>query len=156
MSNPHSPIIRPPLVPIYGSMYISASALTTIAAQDTPIKASGTTTAGATLKNMTHTTGRMTYIGAPKLPILVCASLSLTSVGNGKLLAFHIAKNGVVIAASEQQRKAAAGGDVGNVSLTVEVELSTDDYVELWIENKTDSTDATINLMNMSIEGLPE
>lgn len=155
MTNPHSPISRPPMPAIYGSMYISSSAETTIGAQNTPVKAAGTTTAGVTIKSMAHSVGRLTYTGAPTLPVLVCISLSLISAGNNKVLAFHIAKNGSVIASSEQHRKAATGGDVGSVSLTVEVELSTDDYIELWVENKTDAVNMTVEFMNMSIEGLP-
>lgn len=144
------------LVPGYGSMYISSSAETTIALVNTPVKVAGTTTAGAKLRDITHTNGRLTYTGAPIRAFIIDVALSLIVAANNKVMAIYIAKNGTPVAASEQHRKAGTGADVGNASMVVEVELNTDDYIEVFIENTTDDTNATIEHMNVVARGLVE
>ncbi len=144
------------LIPGYSSMYISSSAETSIAGVNTPVKVAGTTTEGAKLRDFTHTNGRLTYTGAPIRAFIITAALSFTVAANSKVIAFHIAKNGTPIAASEQHRKAGIGADVGSTTVLVEVELNTDDYVELFVENTTDDTNATVLFMNMELRGLVE
>ncbi len=144
------------LVPAYGSMYISTAIETSIATISTPVKALGTTTAGVALRDFTHAANRLTYTGVPDRAFIITVSLSLTAVANDQVLAFHIAKNGAVLAASEIQRKAAKGADVGAASVVVEVELATNDYVELWVENTSGNTDLTVEFMNFEIRGILE
>lgn len=142
------------LVPPYGSMYISTATETSISTQNTPVKALGTTTAGDALRDFTHTANRLTYTGVPDREFIVIVALSLTAAQNNQILAFHLAKNGSVIAASEIQRKAAIGNDIGAASVMVEIDLSQNDYIELWVENKSGDTNLTIELMNLEIRGL--
>ncbi len=142
------------LVPAYGSMYISTAIETVVAAQDTPLKALGTTTAGDALHHFTHAANRLTYTGAPNEEFIVNIALSLTAAQNNQELAFHIAKNGSVIAASEIHRKAAVGGDIGAASVMVEIDMATNDYVELWVENKSSDTNLTIEFMNFEVRGI--
>jgi hypothetical protein len=142
------------LVPAYGSMYVSTAIETAVAAQNTPLKALGTTTAGDALHHFTHAANRLTYTGTPDRDFTITVALSLTAAQNNQVLAFHIAKNGAVIAASEIQRKAATGADIGAASVMVEIDLSTNDYVELWVENKSADTNLTIEFMNFEIGGI--
>ena len=142
------------LVAAYGSMYVSTAIETAVAAQNTPLKALGTTTAGDALHHFTHAANRLTYTGTPDQEFIVSAALSLTAAQNDQVLAFHIAKNGAVIAASEIQRKAAKGADVGAATVMVEIDLSTNDYIELWVENKSSDANLTIEFMNLEIRGV--
>lgn len=142
------------LVPPYGSMYISTATETSVSTQNTPLKALGTTTAGDALRDFTHAANRLTYTGAPDREFMVTAALSLSAAQNNQILAFHIAKNGSVVVASEIHRKAAIGADIGAASVMVEVPLSKNDYVELWVENKSGTTNLTIEFMNFEIRGL--
>lgn len=144
------------LAPAYGSMYVSSAAETTISGVDTPTKAAGTTTAGVKLRDFTHANNRLTYTGVPTRAFIISLSATITSASSNQSLAFHIAKTGSVAVASLQRRKIATGSDEGSVSVMVELELATNDYVEFFVENKTGSGNITVELMNLEVRSLIE
>ncbi len=73
------------LVPAYGSMYISTAIETVVAAQNTPLKALGTTTAGDALRDFTHAANRLTYTGVPDREFTVIVAISLTAAAMHRL-----------------------------------------------------------------------
>lgn len=123
------------------------SAVTDIATGGTYVKVAGTTTAG-NLVDFTHTNGRLTYQG-PKRWFNVLAVTTVIDGLAGNTAHLRIAKNGTAIAASEQQRKIVQAGDIGNMSCEVDVELTSDDYVELYVTTNVGQDDEDFTAVNM-------
>lgn len=143
--------------PAEGGMYISTSAETTISAVDTPTLITGTYTAVSGLHDFTvSAAGRVTYTGTNDRFVEVMCSISFTSASNNVIVAAHIAKNGTVVAQSEQQHKVGTGSDVGLMTFMAEIEMSTNDYVEPFIENKTGSGNLTAEFLNCGVIGFIE
>jgi len=94
---------------------------------------------------------RLTYTGTKTKAFKYTCSLSLTAAANNKTFNFYLAKNGAILPESKQITKIASGADVRGVSLSGIVYLSTNDYIEVWIENTSDDTDVTIEALNLSI-----
>jgi hypothetical protein len=124
--------------PSYGQIYVSASALTTISAINTPTKIAGTYTANL-LKDFTHATGRMTYTGtATKTFLITFHSYITTSTSNSYNIT--LAKNGTSIADPHMQFTQVQNRLPSHSTM---VSLATNDYIEAFVENKSADTDIT-------------
>lgn len=136
-------------------MHINVAAETIIATIDTFVKAAGTTTLLTShLMDMpVDNRLRNTNSVAARHFNVIC-SLSFTTASNNKLVKFRLAKNGVTEAASEIRNQSATGADEGTVTLTTHLELSQNDYVELFVANGTDSTNITIERMTIIAQGI--
>lgn len=144
------------LVPGLGTIYISTPTETTVAAANTPLKAAGTTTLLATAQNFTMpANNRLTYTGTPDVLANVSISISMTAAANNKVVTMYVAENGTPVAASAVERKVGTGADVGALSVQYALTLSTNDYVELFVENNTDDTNLTIENMVMQVTTAP-
>jgi|APSaa5957512535_1039671.scaffolds.fasta_scaffold97601_2 hypothetical protein len=138
----------------YGGYYISSASATTIAAVDTPVKVAGTTTAFGSLNGFTMPTdNRMLNAGTGTRICQVQAAISFTSANNNKVYGFMIAKNGTVEANSEVQHKVGTAADVQGLTIAWQVSLDATDYLEVWVQNRTDGDNPTITLMTVSVEG---
>jgi len=125
----------------YGQVTIHGnSTATAIAATNTPVLVAGTWVVGS-VSNFTATTGgRLTYTGAPDYTAGIVVSVTLKpATANNQTLIAHIAKNGTVISEAKISRIVDAASSA-NVSLSYNVALSTNDYVELYVSNGS-STD---------------
>lgn len=140
-----------------GEMYITASAETTIDAQNTPKLAAGTYAAGPdlTAKGWTvSAAGRLTYTGTENIFAHIAASFSMTAAGNNKLLSVYVAKNGTVLTASRMRRLVGTGADEGTGAVHAACDMVTDDYLEFYVENNTDAVNMTLTLGNMFAMGM--
>lgn len=139
-----------------GSYYLTASSETVISTVNTPVKFAGTTTATGLLRTSTDggINNRIKYLGNKTRYFSYTASLSVIgqSNQNNKVHNYYIAKNGTVVAASKQTRKIGTASDVGSISLSGLISLSTGDYLEIWIGNETDSSNITALSMSMVIK----
>ncbi len=135
-----------------GHVYITTPILTIISASNTPVKVLGTTTIANTFRFTSTVDNRLTYDGTKVRVFEVSASLSMTSPVNGKRYSFCIAKNGVALPGTNQQRKIANGGDIGALTITGTVELAPSDYVEIWVSNNNTAHDITIVNMSLSVK----
>lgn len=134
------------------TMYMQGNATATdIITVATPIKIAGTTIAGANNQRFDHATNKLTYTGARTRDFFVSVTATLTAGGSNDEYGFYIAKNGVEINESEQYVTANTAGRVESVALQAIIELSTTDYVEVFMENITDNSDGTISFMNAII-----
>jgi len=97
------------------------------------------------------TNNRLKYIGTKTRIFSVVISASITSSTNSQTLSLYIAKMGSVINSSRIQRKMGNGLDMGAASVSCTVELSTGQYVELWVANNESGKNATIESMNFRI-----
>lgn len=135
-------------------MYVSSAVETVIAAVDTPVKALGTTTlvtSPAAVDFTMPANNRLTYGGDSARTFFATAAISAIAAGNNKLLAFYLAKNGVVIPDSELRRFVGTGADEGAITIQALVSMTPTDYLELWVENQTDNVNLTVNKMSFVV-----
>ena len=124
-----------PATSLYGEYYFSTPAETTMSAA-TPVKASGTTTAGDT-NGFTHTTNRLTYNGLATKVFSVDCDISISKEsGSTTEMVLSIAKDGTVIADSEIKRDV-SGTTIGALGTHALVTFATDSYIEIWLESDT-------------------
>ncbi|GAH05979.1 unnamed protein product [marine sediment metagenome] len=121
----------------YGSCYFSTPASTTLSA-GTPVKAAGTTTT-MQLGDFTHSgSNRLTYTGVTARVFNVAFAGSVTKGSGGSTLAeMYLYKNGTLIPGADVLRLIANASDEGAAAVMCQVSLTTNDYVELWIETDT-------------------
>lgn len=106
------------------------------------------TTSLVTPKNFTVDPNRFTKEGNGN-PLFVTATLVVTGATNDRL-AFYFAKNGEIIDSSKGIVRIAApgGGDLRQVVIQDLIEMNADDYLEVWAQNETDSSDFTLLFAN--------
>jgi|GEM_PF-1187685 len=137
-----------------GNFYVSSTATTVISTVNTPYKVAGTTTANNLFRVTSPLNNRLTYTGrkSKKFQVICSLTATFTSAVSNKFFTFYIAKNGTVLTESKQKVKLINNTDQAPLTLSCTVELSTNDYVELWVANNTDGTDIIIQSMNMAIK----
>jgi hypothetical protein len=126
---------------------------TTISTVDTPVKVLGTSTANSINQKFTHTDNRLTYVGALIRDFQVTATLSLTS-GNNNIIGVYVAKNGVVITSSEMYSTTSSGGRAESITCQTILELNQNDYIEIFVENSTGTTNITVEYLNVICKSL--
>ena len=137
--------------PYLVEQYVSTPAATTLAV-NTWTKAAGTTTASVTDSDFDLTTNnRIVYNGSNNIIVHGFASFSVTAATNNKTFEFGVAKNGTIVSSSTMRRKIATGADVGTGALHFMLTMSRTDYFEFFIRNITDSTNATVQLLNCGL-----
>ena len=130
---------RDALVSIRGS-----ATNTTISVAGTPVKAAGTWTVGQQSHFTGDTTGRVTYNGEKTIRLPVTAFVSLQpSSGTNKDLRVYIAKNGAVITNTGLKRRTDAT-NAGVITTGWQIDFSTNDYVEIWVANDTDTVSVNV------------
>lgn len=117
---------------------------TIISAVDTPTLVVGTWVIEEESQFTGTTGGRLTYNDARNISIDIDVSISVEPAsGNGKVIRAYVAKNGTEITSSGQS-STADNGKAGNISLSWRVDTATNDFYEIFVENKTDAIDITV------------
>ena len=124
---------------------------TTIASTGVAVKASGTTTSASVTQKFTNTDNRATYIGSFVRYFKVTATLSVTS-GNNHQVGVYIAKNGTLINESEVYGTTSGTGRAENIVVQTLVQLQENDYIEIFVENETSTTNVTVTDLNVIIQ----
>ena len=116
---------------------------TTITTQDVPVLTAGTWVVESTSFFTGTTAGRLTYVGEKDLavPVDIVATV-ISASGTNKDITVYLALNGSVIANSGKTNRVGAT-DPASVTALWQLTVSTNDYLEAWVENNTD----TINLV---------
>jgi hypothetical protein len=135
-----------------GGYYLTTAIQTVITTINTPVKIAGTTTALALNERFTATTNRLTYTGLIPTTGSVLGTFTVDS-GNNVSLTFYIAKNGVVLPESVSILRVANGADTRNGTVSSLVGLVTGDFVEIWVENDTNTDDLTCLSLNLNCIG---
>ena len=132
------------LQPQYGSSFFTNNTTETdVITAGVYIPIIGVAGTDASSSDITVANGRMTYTGAEPRHFFTVGNLSMTAASNGKVIALKFAKNGVVMGAPVE-RYISNGSDIGAAGLTCDVTLDTNDYLEIWGTNLTDTTNFTI------------
>lgn len=126
---------------------------TIISTVNTPVKATITTTPAVQNQRFTHENNRLTYVGTITQPFEMTAVMSFISSNNRKIGALF-AKNGTVIPESEFYAFTDGGGRSVNDSLHWVEVLEEGDYIELWIENESNTNNVTLTDLMMVIKPL--
>jgi hypothetical protein len=138
-----------------GNYYMSANAtVTTITTIATPVKVLGTTTANAINQKFTHSNNRLTYVGELQKDFEIQAVASFTGGGQNKEIGLYVAKNGAVLSDSEMYATTDGNNKAQSISIQTITELSNTDYIEIWVENNSDTTDVTVEFLNVICKSL--
>ncbi len=123
---------------------LTANATNTVLAVGVPSLVAGTWVAERESHFTTSTAGRLTYNGERDVTTPVDVVLNLNPVsGTSKVIRAYIALNGTVIANSGKSIKI-DNGDPLAIPLLWQLTLTTTDYLEVFIENETDSVDVLV------------
>lgn len=132
--------------------YMNGNATTTtITTAGVAVKVAGATTSASMTAKFTNTNNRATYTGSVTRTFKVFATMSLSS-GNNQKIGCYIAKNGTIIPESETYSDTTGNGDLFNAGIQALVQLATDDYIEIFVENDTATTNILVTDLNVIIE----
>ena len=131
---------------------VNNATLTDIVTQNVAVKIAGTTTPGALAQKFTFTDNRATYVGAITRDFKVSAVLTVVAATSNKQIGLYIRKTNTLVTESEQYVTTNANSRAEAITIQSFVNLSTNDYIEIWVENDTDNTDVTISFLNVIIE----
>jgi len=133
--------------------YMAGNATPTVVAViNTYYKILGTTSSGTYVEKFTLTSNKALYSGVIEGLYKVSAMISLTS-GNTNVISARIAKNGVTSAQSTSKTTTSGIGKSENIGCFDLVNLTTNDYVEVFIANDT-LNDITVTELTVIIERL--
>ena len=137
----------------HGEYYFSTP-VTTVLTSNTPVKALGTTTPRL-LHGFSHANNRLIYDGIGGHDFLVTASLSVAQAATGATLcSILVAKNGVVEPGLEIRQKLANSSDEVAMAITGSVQLTTNDYIEMWLKSTTgDNVSIQLGIISITDEG---
>lgn len=125
---------------------------TTISTASTPVLIAGTWTEEEKSQFTTTAAGRITYIGVKDITVAVSIATSIEAVsGSNKDITVYLALNGTEISNSGSPNRVSAN-DPKNTSVMWELDLVTDDFVEIFIENTTDTVNLTVNKASMRVD----
>lgn len=123
---------------------------TTIAAVSTPVLVSGAWNVISTHQMTATAAGRLTYTPTIDGTVTVTAKASILMASSGeKVVSAFLAKNGVVIAANGSAT--ATDTDAAQIDIPWELELGTNDYLELWVSNTSDAVNLIVSDASLRI-----
>lgn len=139
----------------YSHIYmISNATSTTISVSGTYTKVLGTTSINVNQNFTNSTSNKSIYTGTDTKDFIATGLLSLTS-GNNKDIAVKLAKNGTVLDHTLQQVTTDGSGKFTNLTLKdLLIDLATNDYLEVFITNLTDTTAITVEDLTFIITPL--
>ncbi len=129
----------------FSFQYMTANATaTSLPVANTYYKIAGTTTT-VNAKKFTASSNRITYIGRTDIVGKVNIIMGAKAPSNNSDFSIVVAKNGVVIPAPLASIAAASNNQSFQINFITELDLSTNDYVEVFIKsNNSNSTSLTV------------
>lgn len=98
-------------------------------------------------------TGRITYTGVPTRTFIGIGSFSVSTSTPDTTVTIVLYKNGVEVPGTRLERKLSTSGDIGAITGNAIVEMSTNDYFEVWaFASKT--TNVTFGNFQLSFLGV--
>jgi hypothetical protein len=142
--------VAPRIPTVKSSIFIEDNATATEVTQNVAAKVAGTFLAGPMCMACSYNGNRITYIGARPTRVMANASVDVNSEPNQTFLV-ELRRNGLPVDGSRVKVRRFTA--IANGALTVMIDLTTGDFVELWITNTTSGAnptvvDATFALMN--------
>lgn len=136
-----------------GLTYISTAGTQTIATGGTfeKLYEGAMAYTGNHLHNFTQSNGRLTYTGVPEIHFTISCNLSVESGETAQIVAFRIAKNGTTIAGTNMTREFTNQNKDSCVGLNWLIELSTNDYIEIYGTSDTNGDVFDINNLTLTV-----
>lgn len=126
-----------------------------IATQNVFEKVLGTTTASTINQKFDHTSNRLTYTGGLARSFKITAAVSANSVTTAQAtILVRIAKNGITITESESQATTSAINRNENFFSQAIVEMTTNDFIEMFISNTSSALNLLATELNVVVEAL--
>ncbi len=135
-----------------GNLYLTSATVTNFSGANISTKVLCTTSAVGLFRVSAPTNNRLVYTGTKTRRFVVTASVSLTAQSANKYFSFYIFKNGIKMPESEQAMRLSTGVDKGSLTLTCTAQLSTNDLIEIWAANTSDSSSMTVETLNLTIK----
>lgn len=137
------------LVPSFGGVYVAGnSTATSIVSANTDYVTNWNSSGAQTNARQftVSTAGRLTYSGTVNIHCHVACTISFSvSVAASKEVQFKIYKNGSTEVAGSLTTVDTNGATVTlSTAIHCDVGLSTNDYLEVWVSNETDTTNVTL------------
>lgn len=143
-----------PMTVSFAEMYMNNNSTdTVIATSSTMTKIAGTTTKGEASTDFTHADNKLTYTGTKtkKFKVTITTTTKRATGTGDKLGRFTIFKNDV-----EETKTLIGNKSIGALIETTfqgVIEMVTNDYIEMFVENVTDAEDFTVkNMMVIAVE----
>lgn len=139
--------------PARGGSYISTAGTQTIGTGGTFEKLYEGTMAytACCLHDFTESNGRLTYTGTLTINMAINCNLSGESGEAAQIVQFRLAKNGTTIAGTNMTREFTTQNKDGCVGLNWLLEMSTNDYIEVFGTSDTNGDTFDINNLTLSI-----
>ena len=118
-----------------------------------PSKALATSTANPINQRFSHSNNRLTYTSEIAGTFYVSATASLIS-GNNLQCSVFIYKNGLALEGGVSNITTNGSGRAESVAVQALVELSLGDYLEIWVSNRTNSTNITVSAATQIVRAL--
>lgn len=138
-----------------GSIYLaSGNAAATDLDEDVPKKISGTTTLINEENVDMPLNNRLRYTGSGTKTFLINCTFTSYNEDKDELIYFYIYKNGspeASLTTANDTHHNDSSNKLQTRNITGTLELSTNDYIELWAENIDDDNDLNIENMNLTI-----
>ena len=132
---------------------VGSGASTTFSGTGVKIKFAGTTTSNNLFRFSRDTqNNRLKYLGKKKRYFTVNGALSFQSSADNTTYIIYIAKNGTVVNQSKVYVRSNSVNDILASPLAATVELSTNDYVEVWAERFSGSGDMLTVSLNLIVD----
>ena len=124
---------------------------TTFVASNIPSKIAGNTTS-TNLFRIESSNNRLTYKGSkPRNFEIICTGTIDHSSGGNRIFTYYVYKNGVQLPSISAERRF-PNNDIGNFTIIGPVYMAVDDYVEVWVENQTNSGNTLITKLSVLLK----
>ncbi len=130
---------------------INNATATTISTVDTPVLVAGTFNVSTQLSDFTQANGRLTYTDTPTKTFKATISVSFSATSNDRAISALVALNGTVIAESKSSNTTTALEASETTSFILQ-DLSTNDFLEVFIENNENTSDITASQVHFLVE----
>ncbi|WP_426095069.1 hypothetical protein [Flavobacterium sp. DSR2-3-3] len=130
--------------------YTVAAPSPTVLTGTTAQKVDGATTSEDLFRFAKDGNNKITYLGSKKRFFRVGGSISFQTTANNTTFVFYIAKNGILIDKSKVFVRSSVADDVISLSIQTLVELTTNNFVELWVAREDGTGNVKIASVNLS------
>lgn len=146
------------VAPGYGGVFMDDNTTaTSIAVTSTPYVTNWDSNGAATnVDDFSVTTGgRLTYTGTPTIHAhVVCNFTAFVTINASKDLNFYLYKNGTTQLGCHLALTTQGNSDHESTAIHADVQLATNDYIELWCSNETDTNNITLEDAYLFAQGM--
>lgn len=143
----------------YGELYVSTPATTVVSASSTYYKVAGTTTLSTTPPAVNWdmpANNRLRYTGTlPRVAVVRAVLSASIPSGTNVALRFALGKNGTVQTDSESRQFIVLSLQDESVAVQGTFVVVPDDYIEIFAQNDTNTTDIDVSAMRVGVTSLP-